>query len=147
MTDCSFAGASLRDAAVGIWHNGRCNIGRRVSFAGTDFRVVAPLGAIFEDCDFSEARLAKVRFERCAITRCRFAGLLKEVVFDGQSLLAGWLIDESSSFCELGCRTILRLLPRCRPSPYLLALGVGDGLLTGLETRLPHVPACPIVSI
>lgn len=86
VVDCSFAGASLRDAAVGTWHEGRRNTWRRVGFTGADFRVVAPLGAIFEDCDFSGARLAKVRFGQCAITRCRFASTLTEVVFDGRQL-------------------------------------------------------------
>jgi uncharacterized protein YjbI with pentapeptide repeats len=86
VVDCSFDGASLRDAAVGTWHDGRRNTWRRVGFNRADFRVVAPLGAVFEDCDFSGARLANVRFEQCAITRCRFASKLTDVVFDGRPL-------------------------------------------------------------
>jgi uncharacterized protein YjbI with pentapeptide repeats len=86
VADCSFARASLRDAAVGTWHEGRRNAWRRVDFRGADFRVVSPLAAVYEDCDFSGARLAKVRFEQCSLTRCRFAGALREVVFDGRRL-------------------------------------------------------------
>ena len=86
VADCSFARTSLRDAAVGTWHEGRRNVWRRVDFRGADFRVVAPLGGVFEDCDFSGARIAKVRFEQCAITRCRYASTLTQVVFDGRRL-------------------------------------------------------------
>jgi uncharacterized protein YjbI with pentapeptide repeats len=89
VTDCSFAAASLRDAALGTWHEGRRNVWRRVDFSGADFRVVAPLGAVFEDCDFSGARIANVRFEQCAFIRCRFAGSLHEVVFDGRKVADG----------------------------------------------------------
>jgi uncharacterized protein YjbI with pentapeptide repeats len=86
VADCSFVGANLREAAVGTWHDGRRNSWRRVDFRRADFRVVAPVGAVFEDCDFSGSRLAKTRFEQCVITRCRFASALTEVVFDGRQL-------------------------------------------------------------
>jgi uncharacterized protein YjbI with pentapeptide repeats len=86
VVDCSFTGASLRGAAAGTWHEGRRNAWRRVDLRGTDFRVAASLGAVFEDCDFSRAHLAKVRFEQCAISGCRFASALTDVVFDGRPL-------------------------------------------------------------
>lgn len=86
VADCSFASASLRGAAVGTWHERRRNTWKRIDFRRADFRVVAPLGAVFEDCDFSGAQLAKVRFEQCAITRCCLASVLTEVVFDGRQL-------------------------------------------------------------
>lgn len=86
VADASFAGASLRDAAVGSWHDGRGNSWRRVSFAKADFRVGAATGAVFAECDFSAARLAKVQFEQCSITGCRFSGRLSGVVFDGRRL-------------------------------------------------------------
>jgi uncharacterized protein YjbI with pentapeptide repeats len=85
-TDCSFAGASLRGAAVGTWHEGRRNRWQRVDFSGADFCVVAPRGAVFEDCHFSSTRLANVRFEQCTITRCNFASTLTGVVFDGRQI-------------------------------------------------------------
>jgi hypothetical protein len=42
--------------------------------------------ASYEDCDFWGARLAKVKFEQCALVRCRFAGALRDVTFDGRGL-------------------------------------------------------------
>jgi hypothetical protein len=86
VADCSFVDSSLRDAAVGTWHDGKRNAWRRVSFAGADFRVMSLTGTVFEDCDFSGARIAKVRFQQCAITGCRFGGRLTGVVFDGRPL-------------------------------------------------------------
>jgi len=72
--DSSFTGASPRDAAVGPWHDGKGNIWQRVSFARADFRVASPTGIVFSECDFSAARIAKVRFQQCAITDCRSRG-------------------------------------------------------------------------
>lgn len=84
--DCSFVNASLREAAVGTWHEGRRDVWRRVDFTGADFRVRVSWEAVYEECDFTGAKLAKVRFEQCTMTRCRFAGELREVVFDGRNL-------------------------------------------------------------
>jgi uncharacterized protein YjbI with pentapeptide repeats len=86
VTDCGFAKANLRQAAVGTWHNGRRNAWRRVDFSNADFRVISISAARYEDCDFSDAKLAKVRFGQCALTRCRFSGALHETVFDGREL-------------------------------------------------------------
>jgi uncharacterized protein YjbI with pentapeptide repeats len=86
VSSCSFRKADLREAAVGTWHEGRSNAWRGVDFSGADFRVAVSWMAIYEDCDFSGAKLAKVKFEQCALTRCRFAGELREVVFDGRDL-------------------------------------------------------------
>jgi hypothetical protein len=57
-----------------------------VDFTGAGFRVGVAWEAVFEDCDFTDAKLAKVKFEQCTLTRCRFAGELREVVFDGRDL-------------------------------------------------------------
>jgi uncharacterized protein YjbI with pentapeptide repeats len=86
VSDCSFARADLREAAVGTWDKGRRNVWRRVDFSGADFRVGVSCGAVYEDCDFSGAKLAKARFEQCTLNRCRFAGELRAVVFDGREL-------------------------------------------------------------
>lgn len=86
VSDCGFRTAVLHEAAVGTWHEGRRNAWRRVDFSGADFRVAVSWMAVYEDCDFSAARLEKVKFEQCALTRCRFAGKLSEVVFDGRNL-------------------------------------------------------------
>ncbi len=86
VSDCSFAKASLREAAVGTWHDGRRNSWRRVAFQGADFRVGVSWMARYGDCDFSGAKLTNVKLEQCALARCRFAGELHEVVFDGRDL-------------------------------------------------------------
>jgi uncharacterized protein YjbI with pentapeptide repeats len=86
VTDCGFRKANLREAAVGTWHNGRRNVWQRVDFSNADFRVISISAARYEDCDFSGAKLAKVKFGQCALTRCRFSGVLRETVFDGREL-------------------------------------------------------------
>lgn len=86
VTDCSFVKADLRGAAVGTWHEARRNVWRRVDFTGADFRGGVSWEAVYEDCDFTDAKLAKVKFEQCTLTGCRFAGELREVVFDGRDL-------------------------------------------------------------
>jgi uncharacterized protein YjbI with pentapeptide repeats len=86
VSDSSFARANLREAAVGTWHDGRRNTWRRVDFTEADFRVGVSWEAVYEDCDFAGARLDKVNFGQCALIRCRFAGQLREVFFDGREL-------------------------------------------------------------
>jgi uncharacterized protein YjbI with pentapeptide repeats len=86
VVDCSFVKANLRGSAVGTWHEGRRNVWRRVDFARSDFRAGVSLGAVFEDCDFAGAQLAKVEFQQCTLAGCRFAGDLVEVSFDGRDL-------------------------------------------------------------
>lgn len=86
ITDCSFTNTNLRDSALGTWHEGRRNMWRRVSFAQADFRIVAPLEAVFEDCDFSAAKISGVTFSQCTFVRCRFAGVIQQVLFDGRDL-------------------------------------------------------------
>jgi uncharacterized protein YjbI with pentapeptide repeats len=86
MTDCDFERANLRDAALGTWLEGRRNSWRRIGFTGADFRVAEPLEAVFEECDFSGAKIAGVQFRQCEFTRCRFAGALKDVLLDGRDL-------------------------------------------------------------
>src|ERR1051326_7559017 len=78
VADCRFAKADLRDAAVGTWHEGRRNTWRQTDFSASDFRVAVSWMASYVECDFSSAKLAKVKFEQCALARCRFAGPLRE---------------------------------------------------------------------
>jgi uncharacterized protein YjbI with pentapeptide repeats len=82
--ETSFRSANLRRATLGPWSAGKGNTFAKVDFAEADFRDCTSITAVFEDCDFSHARLEKVEFLRCAIVRCTFAGLLDEVVFDGR---------------------------------------------------------------
>jgi uncharacterized protein YjbI with pentapeptide repeats len=86
VTGCTFSKADLRGAAVGTWDEGRRNEWRHVDFSGADFRVGVSQAALYEDCDFSGAQLAKVNFEQCTLLRCRFSGAVREVVFDGREL-------------------------------------------------------------
>jgi uncharacterized protein YjbI with pentapeptide repeats len=81
VTDTSFRGAALRKAVLGTWHEGRGNIYLRVNFSRANLRsIVCPAG-IFIDCDFGDAQLAKVDFQSSSFVRCRFAGMLREVMF------------------------------------------------------------------
>ena len=86
VADCSFSRASLRDAAVGTWQDDQRNAWRRVNFTRADFRVATCWEAVFEDCDFSGAKIAGVEFSQCTLSRCRFAGQLSRVLFDGREL-------------------------------------------------------------
>lgn len=92
VTRCSFVKADLRDAAVGTWRKGRRwrkgerNEWRQVDFTRADFRVAVSEAAVFVDCEFRDTKLAKVEFSQCTLVRCRFAGLLKGVVFDERVL-------------------------------------------------------------
>ena len=84
--DCSFARANFHKSGVGTWHGRRRNTWRRISFVGADFRVMAAWAAIFEDCDFSNAKLSGTSFEQCNLTRRTFRGKVKNVAFDCRQL-------------------------------------------------------------
>jgi hypothetical protein len=45
--------------------------------------------ATFTDCDFANAQLAKVDFQSSSFIRCRFAGLLREVMFYDRGFKTG----------------------------------------------------------
>lgn len=80
----SFRRTNFREAAVGTWEGGSRNEWRGVDFAGSDFRVTNPLGALFDNCNFGSAKLKGVEFLQCSVVRCRFAGELADVTFDGR---------------------------------------------------------------
>jgi uncharacterized protein YjbI with pentapeptide repeats len=84
MHECRFSDADLEGSAVGTWHNGRGNAWETIDFTDADFRVGVSRGARYEDCDFSNADLTEVDFEQCVLVRCRFAGDLHRVIFDGR---------------------------------------------------------------
>jgi uncharacterized protein YjbI with pentapeptide repeats len=87
--DSSFNGADLRNAALGPWSKNRGNVYSHVDFSRADFRGTSSLAAEYYDCDFSFARLDKLDFRSSSLIRCRFAGVLREVVFDGRMLSTG----------------------------------------------------------
>ncbi len=86
VADTSFAGADLREGALGTWHEGQRDTWRRIDFSKADLRGTSPSQGLFEDCDFSAANLTGVQFKQCALIRCRFAGELRDVLFDGRDL-------------------------------------------------------------
>lgn len=81
VTDTSFVGADLRNAVLGARHEGRGNLYRRVNFSGANLRSIICPAATFEDSDFGDAQITKVDFQSTGFIRCRFAGLLREVMF------------------------------------------------------------------
>jgi uncharacterized protein YjbI with pentapeptide repeats len=84
--DCTFAGADLRRSLLGTYPEGGRVKWQRVGFNDADMRRASAYGAIFEDCDFSNARLDEVNFHQRDFVRCRFAGVMEEVLFDGRRL-------------------------------------------------------------
>jgi uncharacterized protein YjbI with pentapeptide repeats len=87
--DTSFRAADLRAAVIGGWVNGRGNAYDRVDFTDANLAGVYELTAAFTDCDFSGARLDKVKFTRSGLVRCRFSGVLDEVWFNGAPSVPG----------------------------------------------------------
>ncbi|MGW9198546.1 pentapeptide repeat-containing protein [Micromonospora chersina] len=87
--DCSFTRADLRDSTLGEWRNGRGNRYSRTNFAFARLQRSTTRAAIYEDCDFSNAQLDKVNFWQSTVIRCRFAGKLRDVIFDGRNLGEG----------------------------------------------------------
>ncbi len=81
VTDTSFVGADLRKAVLGAWYEGRGDVYQRVNFSGANLRSIVCPAATFVDCDFGDAQLAKVDFQSSSFIRCRFAGMLREVMF------------------------------------------------------------------
>jgi uncharacterized protein YjbI with pentapeptide repeats len=85
--DVSFRGSGFGDTPIldgvsGRWRRRGCTFAS-VDFSGADLSGVMVDNALFEDCDFSGARLAKAMFA-CDLVRCRFAGHLHDVRFSGR---------------------------------------------------------------
>lgn len=87
--DSSFNRADLRNAALGPWSNNKGNVYSHIDFSRADFRDASSLAAEYRDSDFSFARLDKFDFRSSSLIRCRFAGVLREVIFDGRRLSNG----------------------------------------------------------
>ena len=89
VVDCSFGGADLRNSSLGAWRDGRGNTFTRVSFISAKLSDVGTTAAVYEDCDFSFADLRNVNFWQSSLIRCKFAGVVREVTFDGRMLGEG----------------------------------------------------------
>jgi len=95
--DTSFRGSSLRGSVLGAWSAGKGNQFTNVDFVKADFRNSNRFTAVYTDCDFSGAKLDQAEFRRCGLLRCRFAGVLNEVVFDGRAYHPE---EREPNFCE-----------------------------------------------
>jgi uncharacterized protein YjbI with pentapeptide repeats len=83
VADCSFRKADLRNAVISPWYEGKSNVWTRVTFVGSNLDGCRFANGRYEDCDFSQARIRKIRFEGCKFNRCTLAARLQEVTFDG----------------------------------------------------------------
>ena len=81
VTDTSFVEADLRKAVLGAWFEGRGDVYQRVNFSRSNLGSIVCPAATFVDCGFGDAQLSKVDFQSSSFIRCRFAGLLREVMF------------------------------------------------------------------
>jgi uncharacterized protein YjbI with pentapeptide repeats len=86
ITDCSFARTNLRNTLLATFPEGKHNKWERVSFAGANLRHASAFGGVFNDCDFSDAKMNEAMFLESQLSRCRFAGRVEEVLFDGRKL-------------------------------------------------------------
>jgi uncharacterized protein YjbI with pentapeptide repeats len=85
----NFEKADLRQSSLGAWSNGKGNEYSNVSFARANLAGVGTSAGIYIDCDFSEANLERINFWQSSLIRCKFAGKLVDVVFDGRHLGEG----------------------------------------------------------
>jgi hypothetical protein len=86
VSNALFEKADLRGSSLGAWSEGRGNTYSNVSFAGANLTGLGTSAAIYTDCDFSGANLKRVNFWQSSLIRCRFAGKLEDVIFDGRYL-------------------------------------------------------------
>ena len=95
----SFDDSDLRGAVLSSpdFATGRIGTPEGCSFRRTDLRKVDACNGRITDCDFTNARLNGTWFNGTVFTRCKFAGPLKNVVFDATPLKS---IDESNEEFE-----------------------------------------------
>jgi uncharacterized protein YjbI with pentapeptide repeats len=94
--ETSFVGSRFGDFPVLSGVTGRparhCTF-RRVDFRRANLSYVMPERVLFEDCDFSDAKLYRANFQS-DLVRCRFAGWMDDVTFWGRRwgpwLLGRW---------------------------------------------------------
>ena len=78
---CTFRKTNLRDSGLGGVQSGRVNHFEGVDFREADMRGTAHGVATFTECFFERTNLTKVDFQGSRFKRCRFRGLLREVMF------------------------------------------------------------------
>ena len=80
----SFVGASLEGSPLGTGQKFKRNGWTRVDFTSANLRDVHFDAADLEEVNFSYARLDNVQFRHCRLVDIRFAGELREVVFESR---------------------------------------------------------------
>lgn len=112
--DTSFAGAKMRDGALGTWINGQVNSWQRAVFQKADLRGVRFFGGNLVECEFNNSSTRGLSFVQLSMKRCVFAGSVQEVLFDGRDIEGNppaGILDEidfsSATFTDVdfrGCR-------------------------------------------
>jgi uncharacterized protein YjbI with pentapeptide repeats len=82
---CAFVKADLRRSTLGEWAGG-ANTFTGIDFTSARLTYSTTSAATYVDCDFSFANLQRINFWQSSLIRCKFAGPLKDVVFDGRLL-------------------------------------------------------------
>jgi uncharacterized protein YjbI with pentapeptide repeats len=95
VSESTFVGADLRQAVLGAWYENRGNVFRGVDFSAANMRSIVCSAATFIDCNFGDARIAKVDFQSSSFQRCRFTGVLREVIFYDHGFRTGKLDPNS----------------------------------------------------
>ena len=103
---CSFRKAKLRDAALGGLIENRPNTFEDSQFIEADLRGSSYISAVFDRCDFENAKLKKVDFNGSRFTKCRFTGELREtsfadVAFDHEDLQPNRMVEVDFTQAEL----------------------------------------------
>ena len=89
VTDCSFGAADLGKAVLGPWYQGHGCRYSRTDFSAADLRGIVCPTATFVDCLFDEAKLVNIDFQSTSFVRCRFSGVLREVMFYSHGFRTG----------------------------------------------------------
>lgn len=84
VSQCSFRRAVLRDSALGTWHAGEGNTWTDVVFDAADLRDSRFWGGAVRRCSFVDAKLKGVEFAQVDLADARFAGEVRDVLFDGR---------------------------------------------------------------
>ena len=82
VSNSSFRGADLREAALGGIENEKRNSFYNVDFTKADLRKTSYFSSDMTRCKFSNTRLSNVDFEGTVFVDCSFEGILDEVLFN-----------------------------------------------------------------
>lgn len=84
--DCSFAGASLRGAQLSLPLDGQYSVYEDIDFSRVALTGASCVDASFARCSFHGVKLGAMSFRGSDLTDCAFSGVLRKVVFWGDSL-------------------------------------------------------------